>query len=97
MCLPQEVKVKVSKKLLTYPHESESEKNPPVQVKVKVMKKKKPVQVKVKVIKKTCPSDCPEKSVTFHLGFLLLKVSSHLSLMLEKHICKLKRKYICRI
>ena len=51
MCLPQEVKVKVSKKLFTYPHESESEKNQPVQVKVKVMKKKKPVQVKVKVIK----------------------------------------------
>ena len=38
MCLPQEVKVKVSKKLLTYPHESESEKKQPVQVKVKVIK-----------------------------------------------------------
>ena len=44
MCLPQEVKIIVSKKLLTYPHESESEKNQPVQVKVKVIKKK-PVQV----------------------------------------------------
>ena len=38
MCLPQEVKIIVSKKLLTYPHESESEKNQPVQVKVKVIK-----------------------------------------------------------